>query len=79
MPINHFLVVYDLRAGCLVAFTSYGTDIERALAAYAEVEAEYRDRSDHADFEIVLLGADSRETLEQTHSRYFTEREAVPF
>jgi hypothetical protein len=31
-------------------------------------------------FEIVLVGADSKETLEQTHSRYFEEeRETVPF
>ena len=62
-----------------VHFTPFGTHTERALEAYAETEREYRDRPDHEDFEIVLVGADSRETLEQTHSRYFESRETVPF
>ena len=79
MPIQHFLIVYNLRDGVLVNFDEFGTDIGRALAAYAAREQTYRDRDDHEAFEIVLLGADSRKTLEQTHSRYFDAREAVPF
>jgi hypothetical protein len=79
MPINHFLLIYDIRARRLDRFTSFGTDVEQALHAYAELEREYRDRADNENFEIVLLGADSRATLEHTHSRYFTERDAVPF
>ena len=79
MPINHFLIVYDRRHARLVDFTPFGTDTDRAIEAYAETEREYRDRPDHEDFEIVLVGADSRETLEQTHSRYFESRETVPF
>ncbi len=79
MPINHFLIVYNRKGSRLVAFTPFGTDVDRAIEAYAETEREYRDRSDHEDFEIVLVGADSRETLEQTHSRYFETRETVPF
>ena len=79
MPIHHFLIVYNLHDGVLVDFDEFGTDIGRALGAYAEREQAYRDRSDQADFEIVLLGADSRATLEHTHSRYFESREAVPF
>ena len=34
---------------------------------------------DYEDYEIVLVGADSRETLEVTHSRYFRPGEVVPF
>lgn len=34
MPINHLLVVYDLRAGKLVDFTEFGTDVHHALEAY---------------------------------------------
>lgn len=79
MPINHFLLIYDIRAGQIERFTSYGTDVDQALQSYAELEREYRDRDDHESFEIVLLGADSRATLEQTHSRYFTQRDTVPF
>ncbi len=79
MSINHFLIIYDLRHGKLVDFQPFGHDIDRATEAYAETEREYRDRSDHEDFEIVLVGADSRETIEQTHSRYFKSRQTVPF
>jgi hypothetical protein len=79
VSINHFLIIYDLRHGKLVDFQPFGHDIDRATEAYAETEREYRDRSDHEDFEIVLVGADSRETIEQTHSRYFKSRQTVPF
>ena len=79
MAIQHFLLVYNLREGTLVDFDEFGTDIGRALAAYADREQTYRARDDHKAFEIVLLGADSRKTLEQTHSRYFDAREAIPF
>jgi hypothetical protein len=79
VSINHFLIIYDLRRGKLIDFQLFGHDIDRATEAYAETEREYRERSDHEDFEIVLVGADSRETIEQTHSRYFKSRQTVPF
>ena len=79
MSINHFLIIYDLRHGKLIDFQPFGHDIERAMEMYAETEREYQDRSDHEDFEIVLVGADSRKTIEQTHSRYFKSRQTVPF
>jgi hypothetical protein len=79
MPLNHFLVVFNLREEALVDFSEFGSDVDRATEAYAEKEREYRNRGDRDDFEIVLVGADSRETLEVTHSRYFKRAEAVPF
>jgi hypothetical protein len=79
MPIQHFLIVYDLHEQQLVDFTPFGGDVTRATEAYAEAEREYGDRSDRENFEIVLVGADSRKTLEHTHSRYFTKPETVPF
>jgi hypothetical protein len=79
MPINHFLIVYDLHEQRLVDFTPFENDVVRATEAYAEMEREFRDRPDRENFEIVLVGADSRETLERTHSRYFTKAEKVPF
>jgi hypothetical protein len=39
----------------------------------------YSKRDDRYDYEIVLLGSDSRETLEATHSRYFKHGERIPF
>lgn len=76
--INHFLIVYNLRTGELVDLKKFGPDVEQATDAYAESEKELRSRDDREDFEIVLVGADSEETLHVTHSRYFTRREAVP-
>jgi len=65
--INHFLVIYDIPNG-LAHVDSFGQDYDAAIAAYAEAEEEHR--SD-PNVEIVLLGSDSLETLERTHSSYF--------
>jgi hypothetical protein len=46
----------------------FGRDYAAALAAYTEAEEAHRDNS---NIEVVLLGSDSRETLERTHSSYF--------
>ena len=80
MALQHFLILYSLRGGALVHLEEFGTDVDRATTAYAELEREYRDRSDHDDFEIVLVGADSIDTVHRTHSRYFEEdRDLIPF
>jgi hypothetical protein len=76
MPINHFLIIYNLLEEELVRFEPFGTDVERATEAYSEAERDYRDQG---DYEIVLVGADSPETLRITHSRYFKRGETVPF
>jgi len=76
--LNHFLIIYNLRRGELVELTPFGGDVDRATEAYAEIEREWRDRDDSADFEIVLVGADSEETLHVTHSRYFTSPGLTP-
>lgn len=65
--INHFLVIYDIPNG-LAHVDSFERDYEAALAAYAEAEETHRlDGS----VEVVLLGSDSIETLQRTHSSYF--------
>ena len=78
---NHFLILYNLREGKLVRLDEFGNNARKATDAYAALEQVlYRDRSDHEDYEIVLVGADSLETLRVTHSRYFEEeREFMPF
>ena len=45
-----------------------GATMSRALVAYNEAEEAHRD---DPDVEVVLLGSDSIETLERTHSSYF--------
>jgi hypothetical protein len=68
--IQHFLVVFDPATG-KVDVQFFGTDYEAAQAAYAEAELANGDID--ATLDIVLLSADSLETIEQTHSSYFGE------
>jgi hypothetical protein len=65
--IKHFLVIYDIANG-LAHVDAFDDDYDAALAAYAEAEEAHR-RDDSV--EVVLLGSDSLETLERTHSSYF--------
>jgi hypothetical protein len=66
--IKHFLITFDPSTGD-TAVLSFGTDYDAAQAAYAEAE--------QADglggkLDIVLLSADSLETIKLTHSSYFS-------
>jgi hypothetical protein len=63
----HFLVIYDIRAA-KAELVPFGTDYEAALDAYDKTEAKHRD---DVNTEVVLLGSDSVETIERTHSSYF--------
>ena len=57
MPINHFLIIYNLRDEELVRFEPFGTEIDRATEAYAKAETDYHNRADNGEYEIVLVGA----------------------
>jgi len=71
VDIKHFLVVYNL-AEKEAKVESFGIDYDRALAAYAKAEGDFANRD---TYDIVLLGADSIETIERTHSSYFHTEE----
>lgn len=71
MPIVHFLLVYDRQQGKLVVQRPY-TDPHEAVQAYEAMEKQHRD---DRHMEIVLVGADSLETIMLTHGNYF---DAVP-
>lgn len=66
--IQHFLLVFDHRAGRLIRTEEFGEDADSALAAYAATESEFSDRR---AIEVVLLGSDSLETVKRTHANYF--------
>jgi hypothetical protein len=66
--ITHFLIVYDVESGVPVV-EEFGNDDEAAARAYEEREREHRF---DPGVEVVLLGADSLDTIKQTHSSYFT-------
>jgi hypothetical protein len=71
MPLVHFLLVYDRELQKLVVQRPFSNSAE-AVDAYEAMEERYRD---DAHMEIVLVGADSIETVMLTHGNYF---DAVP-
>ena len=66
--IKHFLVTYDPTTG-KTEVEPFGTDYDTAQAAYAKAEQANADADERLD--VVLLGADSLETIKRTHSSYF--------
>lgn len=70
--IRHFLVVYDLSLG-MARVKEFGTDYDAALEAYAAAEDDFANRDTH---DIVLIGADSLDTIKRTHSSYFHTEES---
>jgi hypothetical protein len=67
MPLVHFLLVYDRKQQKLVFEEPYADPAE-ALHAYEEMEEKHRDER---HMEIVLVGADSIETVMLTHGNYW--------
>lgn len=67
--IKHFLVTYDPSHG-KATVQDFGTDYDAAQDAYQRAEQQARG----TDLDVVLLSADSLETIKRTHSSYFEQR-----
>lgn len=67
MATVHFLLVYDLNEQRLIRQQAFD-DVTQATAAYSELEAAH---GSDPNVEIVLVGADSIETIMKTHGQYF--------
>ena len=65
--IQHFLISFD-PATRKTAVEPFGTDYDAAQTAYAKAEGA---NGIDGPLDIVLISADSLETIEQTHSSYF--------
>jgi len=63
----HFLLAYDHAREKLV-YTREFSDAAEAAEEYTRLEQRHRDDT---QLEIVLLGADSIETIKMTHGNYF--------
>lgn len=63
---KHYLLVFDHSKARLVQDTEY-QDVDAALMAYEAAESVY----DPEQFEVVLIGSDSLDTVRQTHANYF--------
>jgi hypothetical protein len=74
MPLFHFLLVYDHKREALVGDPRQFKNADEAASAYAELEREHRD---DPNVEIVLVGADSIETIKRTHGNYFNGAKPV--
>ncbi|MGB2710893.1 MAG: hypothetical protein WBC33_05195 [Conexibacter sp.] len=68
-PTNYFLLIYDL-ATREIEIEEWGADAEGATAAYTEREHQYEGVE---TVEVVLVGADSLDTIHVTHSHYFVK------
>jgi hypothetical protein len=72
---RHFLLIYDHTKRALINQTEYSaTSVDEATTDYQRAEADHG-ASD--DIEIVLIGADSIETVWRTHGHYFSGDDAV--
>jgi hypothetical protein len=68
--LRHYLVAYRVAEG-RAQVTEFGNeDYEAALDAYRAAEEAHRD---NPAVEVVLLSADSRESLMATHGRFFEQ------
>ena len=74
---NHYLIVYKRSEGKLLRCTEDRSQLSGELALKDRFAVE-RNHRDDPDLEVVVLGADSLETLKRTHGRYFfTARELI--
>lgn len=66
--LNNWLIVYDWRNARFIAWSDLGPD----TAAAAETYASFEERYEYNDgYEVVLVGADSTDTIKRTHAHYF--------
>jgi len=71
LPEQYFLLIYDVNSRAL-QHEEFGGDYMAAATRYSDVEEAHRDSE---GIEVVLVGADSFETIKRTHSHYFIERD----
>lgn len=72
---TYFLLTFDRRRQKLLTKQAFDNEAE-ASEAYAALEA--RNRSQDA-YEIVLVGADSEDTLHHTHGHYFGRKSSSAY
>ena len=68
-PDRYFILIYDTPSRQLEVH-EFEEDYDAAVDAYGQFERNHRD---DRSIEVVLVGADSIETIHKTHSHYFAE------
>lgn len=74
----HFLLVYSLDDRKLIHQGEFA-DTKMAVTAYEEAESRFRNEDGIDKFEVVLVGADSIETVMRTHGHYFQDADEAMF
>lgn len=74
----HFLLVYSFDDRALIRQDEY-VDTTEAVAAYEAAEVEFRNSDAVDKYEVVLVGADSIETVKRTHGHYFKDADEAMF
>jgi hypothetical protein len=74
-PEQYFLLIYDLKSRAL-QHEEFGRDHGGATERYSALEELHREND---AIEVVLVGADSFDTIKRTHSHYFVERDEDVF
>ncbi len=69
MTLIHFLIAYNRALGVVVSREQF-TDAHEASKAYKDLELVH---NGDPNMEIVLIGSDSIETVQRTHSNYFDD------
>ncbi len=70
----HFLLVFNRVTGELVSIDQF-EEQDQATSALSLLE---RSHEDEDQIEVVLISADSVDTLKKTHGHYFSGRETIP-
>mgnify|MGYP001791746869 CR=1 FL=1 len=73
---RYFLVVRDNEVGRTTLVEFAGSSRDEAFEAYFAAERKYdavEQSSEHADHEVVLIVADSREAVKRGYPQYFLE------
>ncbi len=70
----HFLLVFNRATGELVSIDQF-KEQDQATSALSSVE---RSHEDEDQIEVVLISADSVDTLKKTHGHYFTGMDSIP-
>jgi hypothetical protein len=68
-PELYFILIYNV-ANRELDIREFGPDNAAAADVYSTLERKHRD---DRDVEVVLVGADSIETIHKTHSHYFAD------
>ena len=70
-PEQYFILIYDVPSRAL-EIERFGSGYGAAAGRYSALEEQHRNDE---GIEVVLVGADSIETIQKTHSHYFAKRE----